>query len=212
MGLAPASERDSSTVVSLYDPKKLQVRADVRLEDVAQVSLRQPVQVSTAALKEPLTGEVIMVTSQADIQKNTLQVKVLIHDPPPVIKPEMLVQVVFLAPQSPGDKSEEQEDPLRLLVPKELVNKTEAGGDVWVADLQHKVAQRRSVELGQAGTDQLVEITSGLTALDKLIAVGRESLEDGQRIKVLGIDSNFGRGPTAVAQQNATPATTQQTR
>ena len=51
MGLNAASERDASTVVTLYDPQQLQVRADVRLEDVPQVQIGQPVQISTAALK-----------------------------------------------------------------------------------------------------------------------------------------------------------------
>ena len=120
MGLSPASERDSSAVVSLYDPKNLQVRADVRLEDVPNAQMGQPVQISTAALAAPLTGEVVAVTSQADIQKNTLQVKVLIHDPPAVIKPEMLVQVTFLAPELPGNKDIADQDPLRQLIPKEL--------------------------------------------------------------------------------------------
>lgn len=67
MGINAASERDASTVVTLYDPKQLQVRADVRLEDVPQVGFGQPVQISTAALKEPLTGRVLAATSQADI-------------------------------------------------------------------------------------------------------------------------------------------------
>jgi len=211
VGLTAATERDSSTVVSLYDPKRLQVRADVRLEDVPQVLVGQPVQISTASSKEALAGEVIAVTSQADIQKNTLQVKVLIHDPPPIIKPEMLVQVTFLAPQLPGDKSDESEEPLRLLVPKELVNRAESGTDVWIADQQRGVARRQAVQLGQAGTEQLVEVTSGLTALDKLITTGRESLSDGDRIRVRGLDAAAGRAGTSLAQQSAT-APNQQTR
>ena len=86
----PISEQNSSAVVSLYDPKSLQVRVDVRLEDVPQVQIGQPVAIETAALAKPLTGEVLWVTTRADIQKNTLQVKVAITDPPAVITPEML--------------------------------------------------------------------------------------------------------------------------
>jgi len=33
-------------------------------------------------MKAPLTGEVLWLTTRADIQKNTLQVKVAIKDPP----------------------------------------------------------------------------------------------------------------------------------
>jgi len=192
MGLNAASERDASTVVTLYDPRQLQVRADVRLEDVPQVQIGQPVQISTAALKQPLLGHVLATTSQADIQKNTLSVKVSIDDPPLVIKPEMLAQVTFLAPESPGSESKGEQDPIRLLVARELVETTEGGAAVWVADAHRGVARRQPIQVGRAGTGQLVEVTQGLTALDKLIVAGREGLTDGQRIRVTGEDRTLG--------------------
>jgi HlyD family secretion protein len=192
MGINAASERDASTVVTLYDPDKLQVRADVRLEDVPQVEIGQPVQISTAASKEPLVGHVLAMTSQADIQKNTLQVKVSIDNPTAVIRPEMLAQVTFVAPQRPGSKSEGEQDPLRLLVPKELVESSEGGSTIWVADAAQGVARRQAVQVGRAGTDQLVEVTQGLTALDKLIVAGREGLTDGTRIRITGGDRTLG--------------------
>ena len=103
VGMDPASEQNSSTVISMYDPKSLQVRVDVRLEDVPHVQIGQPVEIQTAALAKPLAGEVLWVTTRADIQKNTLQVKVSITDPPQVITPEMLAQVTFLAPPQPEE-------------------------------------------------------------------------------------------------------------
>lgn len=205
VGMTAATNQESSTVVSLYDPKMLQVRADVRLEDVPQLMLGQSAQIATAASKKVLTGEVVAITSQADIQKNTLQVKVAIHDPPPVIKPEMLVQVTFLSPQLPGDESEQRNDPLRLLVPKELVHQGQSGASVWIADQQSNVARQQVVQLGQAETGQLVEVVSGLTALDKLIARGRESLADGDRIRIIGMDESAGRTSGSVAQNFAPP-------
>ena len=45
----------------------------------------------------------VQSTAQADIQKNTLQVKVAIDHPPPQIKPEMLARVTFLAANPPTD-------------------------------------------------------------------------------------------------------------
>ena len=192
MGINAASERDAATVVTLYDPQQLQVRADVRLEDVAQVQPGQPVLITTAASGKPLQGKVLVLTSSADIQKNTLQVKVSIDDPPAVIKPEMLVQVVFLAPQRPASESNKGQDPLRLLIPREVVEKAESGAIVWTADASAGVARRKSVTLGRAGTDQLVEVAEGLTALDKIIVGGREGLTDGVRIQVTGEDLTLG--------------------
>lgn len=208
MGMNAASERDASAVVSLYDPAQLQVRADVRLEDVPQVQMGQPVQIKTASSPQPLIGKVLAVTSQADIGKNTLQVKVSIDRPPAVIKPDMIAQVTFLAPEVPGQGTDGEGDPLRMLVPRELVERTDEGAVVWVTDPATNVARRRVVQLGQAGTSQLVEVAQGLSPLDKLIVSGREGISDGARVRVTGEDRNLGkdspsRAPATNAQSSA---------
>jgi HlyD family secretion protein len=166
------------------------------------------VQISTVAAEQLLAGRVIAATSQADIQKNTLSVKVSIDDPPLVIRPEMLAQVTFFAPETPELKSNGEQDPVRLLVARELVETTDSGASVWVADMHHGVARLRAVQVGRAGTEQLVEVTQGLTALDKLIVGGREGLADGQRIEVTGEDRTLGTssGKSVVATAGTAPA------
>lgn len=194
-GVNPHSEQGSSAVVSLYDPAMLQVRVDVRLEDVPQVQIGQPALIETAALSAPIKGEVVSVTTLADIQKNTLQVKVAVNDPPEVLKPEMLGKVTFLAPPSPVVEQDQDESPLRLFVPQSLVATTDGGNAVWVADLTQGVAYRKSVEVGRGETEQgLVEITQGLQPTDKLIVGGRESVAEGARIRVSGEDKTLSGG------------------
>ncbi|MBW3598327.1 MAG: HlyD family secretion protein, partial [Planctomycetes bacterium] len=83
-------QHGAGAVASLYDPQMLQVRVDVRLEDVPLVASGQPVTIETASSAEALYGAVLLPTSKANIQKNTLEVKVAIHDPPPTVRPEML--------------------------------------------------------------------------------------------------------------------------
>ena len=187
-GMDLLSEQTSSTVATLYDPKRLQVRVDVRLEDVPQVQVGQPATIETAAMKTPLTGEVLWLTTRADIQKNTLQVKVAIKDPPQVITPEMLGQITFLAPPQPVTADIAGQEPLRLLVPRSLVTTDDTGSFVWVADAELGIAARKSVELGRAGTDQLVEIVTGLDPTSKLVVGGRESVTAGTRIRIAGED------------------------
>jgi len=184
-GINPHSAQGSSAVVSLYDPQRLQVRVDVRLEDVPQVQIGQPALIESAALSEPIAGEVISVTTLADIQKNTLQVKVAVINPPAVIKPEMLGKVTFLAPPSPVTVENQGDSPLRLFVPESLVLGTEGGTSVWVADLSESLAKRKNVEVGRGTTDKgLVEIVNGLQPTDKLIVAGRESVSEGSRVRV----------------------------
>ncbi len=195
MGLAPGSMHDSSTVVSLYDPALLQVRADVRLEDVPRILPGQLVRIETpAAPGGPVEGEVLFATSQADIQKNTLQVKVAIKAPPPTLRADMLVQVTFLAPPTPKAANPASE-PLRLLIPQQLVESSEGGARVWIADQSAGVARLKTVKLGRAG-GELVEVVEGLNAADRLISGGREGLRDGQRVQVTGDDTAVGAGPS----------------
>jgi len=179
------SAQGSSAVVSLYDPASLQVRVDVRLEDVPQVLLGQPALIESAALPERIEGNVISVTTLADIQKNTLQIKVAIKNPPEVIKPEMLCKVTFLAPPSLAVGDDIGESPLRLFVPQSLVTTGDGGASVWVADLTSSIALRKPVEVGrEADAGELVEITSGLQPTDKLIVGGREALAEHARVRV----------------------------
>jgi len=191
-GMDPLSQQGSSAVVSLYDPQNLQVRVDVRLEDVPQILIGQPVAIETAALTTPLSGVVSWVTTRADIQKNTLQVKVAIEAPPSVITPEMLAQVTFLAPPQTTATADVEHERLRVLVPRSLVVTAEGGGSsVWIADSQRQVARLQPVQLGKAGTDVLVEIVEGVDPTAKLIVAGRESLTSGARIRIAGEDRSL---------------------
>jgi RND family efflux transporter MFP subunit len=186
MGQAAVGEPEASTVVTLYDPKRLQVRARVYLDDVPKVQLGQRVQIDTPAAGKQLTGEVLAITSLADVQTNSLQVKVTIDDPPDRVKPEMLVSVTFLAPKSDAaDASESQK--MRVFVPRSLVESGEHGNAIWIADLSVGVARHKPVQLGVELPGGLVEVT-GLTPADKLIVGGRETLSDGARIRVTGDD------------------------
>jgi multidrug efflux pump subunit AcrA (membrane-fusion protein) len=208
MGLVAASEHDASSVATLYDPRALQVRADVRLEDVPRVQIGQRVQISTAAVSEPLSGRVLATTSRADIQKNTLSVKVAIDEPPPVVRPEMLAQVTFLAATEAAAPRQAGEA-VRLLVPRELVASGDAGHALWVVEPERSVARLRLVQLGRDDAGPLVEATQGLSALDKLIVRGREGLADGQRIRVAGQDPDLGMRRARPAGNGAAAKATQ---
>ena len=207
-GMDPISEQNSSAVVTLYDPKNLQVRVDVRLEDVPQVQIGQPVVIETAALRKPLEGKVLWVTTRADIQKNTLQVKVAINNPPLMITPEMLGQVTFLAAPQPTDTAKMKQQPLRLLIPRSLATGSEGSASVWVANFDKGTAHQQTIQLGRAGTEQLVEVTGGLNPTDKLIVNGREALAEGSRIRISGEDQSLGisSGLSTASRAAATPA------
>ena len=101
--MSPIANADGSTVVTLYRPDMLQARVDVRFEDIPKVALGQKVLINNPALSEPISGKVLFVSSKANIQKNTLEVKVALDKPVPVFKPEMLVNVTHLALKPAGN-------------------------------------------------------------------------------------------------------------
>jgi multidrug efflux pump subunit AcrA (membrane-fusion protein) len=184
MGLSQASQQDASMLVSLYDPGRLQVRADVRLEDVPLVTSGQPVRIESAAISTSVQGVVLLATSEANLQKNTLEVKVAVIDPPPSLRPEMLVQATFLAPERATSQDDASEQPERLLIPPELVQGEGDAAYVWIAAADN-TARRRPVSLGSATGDGLVEILQGLHPTDKVISTGRDSLTEAKRIRIV---------------------------
>lgn len=200
---------DGSTVVTMYRPDRLQVRVDVRFEDIPKVSLAQPVRIENAALASPLTGQVLFISSEADIQKNTLQVKVAIPSPPSVFKPEMLVDVTFLTPKPSVGSHEEQasrderRERIKIFVPQHLVWQDRGASFVWVADRSAKVARKQEVQIGQAVGNGLVQVTRGLNVSTRIIATGADGLTEGCRIHVSGEDPAIGEAAPARPDNSA---------
>ncbi len=192
-GMTQMIGHDGSTIVTLYRPKMLQARVDVRFEDITKVQLGQPVEISNAALPKPLIGKVLFVSSEADIQKNTLQVKVAIDDPPAVFKPEMLIDVTFLAPEQKDQPAKVQKE-LRIYVPQQLIQTEEAGKFVWVADQSAGVARKTTIQTGGNNGAGMIRVNSGLSISSRLIVSGSERLKDGARIRVTGEDSTLSTG------------------
>lgn len=190
-GSSQLTGQDGSTVVTMFDPKMLQLRVDVRFEDIPRVGLDQTVEIDNPALSSPITGRVLFISSEANIQKNTLQVKIEIPDPPPVFKPEMLVDVTFLAPQV-LERSSEATQQLKLYVPQQLVQQGEGGSFVWIADQSEGIARNVAVQTGAIGGDGLIEIKSGVTIASRIISGGIEGLRDGDRIRVISEDTSLG--------------------
>jgi RND family efflux transporter MFP subunit len=183
MGQSPMGHQEASTIITMFDPAMIQVRADVRLDDVPKVQPGQRVSIDTPVTPDrPLEGEVLQMTSQADIQKNTLQVKVSIKSPPSTLRPDMLVQATFLALPT-RDRVDAEKQSLRLLIPKQLVESADGNTHVWVADLADKVARKKAIKLGRP-SGEFVEVVQGLNPADHLITDARQGLADGQRITV----------------------------
>ncbi len=172
----------SAHVVRLYDPKKLQVRVDIPLADAAKVGVGQKAKIVVGVLPDrTFDGEITRVVHEADIQKNTLQVKVAITDPTIDLKPEMLARIRFLSTGKSGATTK----PAQLVfAPENLLQKDGDRTTVWIA--ARGLAEQRTVEPGASKQGGWVSITSGLQPGEQLIASDVASLHDGARIRVVG--------------------------
>lgn len=176
---------DSSTVVTMYQPDRLQVKVDVRFDNLPQVSVGQAVRITNAAVSEPLSGRVLLISSIADIQKNTLEIKVAIDRPPSLFKPDMLVVVTFLSSGSGGGRQPKAERP-RHFLPRALIRSDAAGSYVWLADRSMGRVRRIAVTIGVEAPGGLVEVTGDLAVGSRVVAGGADGLMDGQRIRIRG--------------------------
>lgn len=173
----------SANAIHLYDPNKLQVRVDVPLADAAKVGLGQKAEIVVDVLPEKhFDGQVTRIVHEADIQKNTLEVKVAIHHPTAELKPEMLARVKFLG----RSQAHAESAALRILVPERyLQQRSEKTASVWVVTADQRAAQRE-VTLGRYREAGWIETVSGLQPGDTLIAEYDKPLKEGRRIRMNG--------------------------
>jgi len=177
-------------IVSFYDPSRLQARVDVPLGLVGGVRAGQEVEVSSEVLGSRRTkGVVLRVQRESDLLKNTLQVKVRLIDPDPLLRPETLCRARFLAPPREGghggaapgvdEGALRGEEQVVFRVPREALR----GDAVFVMDPTGPTgvgrARRVAVEkIGEEGADVLVK--GGLSATHRAIL---EAVDEGERVK-----------------------------
>lgn len=174
-----------SYVVDLYNPRKLQVRTDIPLSEAAKVGVGQLAQIVVDVLPDRIfTGRVTRLVHQADIGKNTIQVKVAIDDPVEAIKPEMLAKVKFFS-QQPGTSTSTAANPaassIMTFVPRSLLITKGGGNAVWLMN-SDSLATLKNVTTGSVTIEDWIEITQGVQVNDALIT-NFEGLREGDRVR-----------------------------
>lgn len=181
-----ADDPDSATVALLFDPQRLQARIDVPLADAAGLVPGQAVLVETEFFPgRTLRGRVDRVVGEADLQRNTLQAKVRIEDPPIGWRPEMLCRAKFLRGGDPSSRlGAMQASPgLRIFAPVDAIVESADGTIVWAVDASGKRVERRSVRLGETGSEGFRRVFDGLRPGDRVILQPEPDLRVGERIQ-----------------------------
>jgi len=89
----------SGALMSIFDPRQLQAWVDVNQRDSGSLFVGQQAELTTDALPDrPVAAYIERIMPQANLQKNTVQVKLAIPEPPADFRPELSVKVLFLPP------------------------------------------------------------------------------------------------------------------
>jgi RND family efflux transporter MFP subunit len=171
-----AAVNAKAAVVTMADMGSLQVEADVSESNLEKVKVGQPCEIQLDALPETrFGGTVHMIVPTADRSKATVLVKVRFNERDSRILPEMSARVAFL---QRGVKPDEKRA-RTAINPAALAKR-------GTRDVMYLVKGDRVVETPVtvgARIGDLVEITAGAKAGDKIVLKPLERLKDGTRIK-----------------------------
>lgn len=161
-------------LVALYDRTRLQARIDVPLAMVAAVREGGEVEVRSEVTGARVTkGRVLRVQRESDLLKNTLQVKVALVEPDPLLRPETLCRARFVDATEEGDAPAGE---ARWWVASRAIS----SGAVQVYDPAAGRARRVAVEvLETRGAESLVR--GELSSTQRVLL---DAVEDGTRIRV----------------------------
>ncbi len=185
----------SAHLVHLYDPAHIQVRVDVPLADASNIFVGQACEVVVEILPdEQFTGEVLRITHEADLQKNTLQVKVRVLDPSPLLRPEMLTRVRFLP--AAGDESHSgrgstsSTTAARVLVPSGVIDESAGATRIWVVrDRRGDQGVSRPLPVEVLSEEDGWVVVSGALQPGELLIRNPTALSDGSRVRMTMLDA-----------------------
>ncbi|MDF1657585.1 MAG: efflux RND transporter periplasmic adaptor subunit [Verrucomicrobiales bacterium] len=181
---------DSATIAVIYRPDFLQARIDVPLEEASQLGVGQAVRLRSNFLPDKtFQGTVTRIVGEADLQRNTLQVKVKLLEPDPRLRPDMLCRAEFLATASEPLATEETAattgyNRVSVYVPASaLFERDEKNAALWTLDSSGKKAEKRQVVLGQDERDDHLHVTEGILPGEFVLINPPSDLAAGERLK-----------------------------
>ena len=121
-------------------------------------------------------GSIQFVGTSVDPRSRTIPIEVVLDNAEYLIRPRMVANV----------QVERVRQEQVIVVPQDLVQRTENGFQVFIAERRDDTvtARARAVELGSSYANQVV-VTAGLAAGERLITAGHRQVDDGSVIQVV---------------------------
>jgi multidrug efflux pump subunit AcrA (membrane-fusion protein) len=191
-----ADNPESATVALLFQPEHLQARIDVPIAEASRLSVGQAVLLESEFLPgQELKGHIQRITGEADLQRNTLQVKVRVDNPPAGLRPEILCRAKFLNtsvssiasnPSSAGYvmASASVSGRLGVKVPERAIfNQSGNIASTWAVDESGRRLELRRLQLGEGASGQYFDVLDGLRPGDRVVLDPAPDLKEKLRIK-----------------------------
>jgi RND family efflux transporter MFP subunit len=164
-------------ILKIAQIDRVRLQANVGEKDLASIKVGSAVKVTSARAGQPPTAaRVTSVFPFVEQSGRTGVVEALVDNAGRQFLPGQYVQMEFVT----GEHRE------ALSVPRDAVARMGATSRVWIVDADR--AQPREVSTGLEGPDR-IEIVSGLTGTERVVARGYESLYAGARIAEIGAGS-----------------------
>lgn len=175
------SQQSTGSIVRIADPASLEVEADINESYIARLQLGQRASIRVDAVPGfEYSGRLRQIVPTADRQRAVVQVKVSIDNIDERLVPDMSCTVTFL---EEGIDETELIQPPKLLVPEQAIQY--AGGAAFLFQVDDGQLRRVRVALGEA-SDGRVEVLEGVQGGETIVSRDVSSLEDGQRVRVVG--------------------------
>jgi RND family efflux transporter MFP subunit len=164
-------------MLAIVDLSQLEVQAQVPVSDVPQVRKGMPAQVEIEGIAgRPFAGRVERINPSTEAGTRTVNIYVSLPNEDSILKAGMFAKVALITMPTTELSS----------LPASAVRVESGQHYVWVI-ADGKLA-RRNVAVGRRDErEQLVEITSGLTADDVVLATKFDNLKDGLAAKVVEV-------------------------
>ncbi|MEM1203802.1 MAG: efflux RND transporter periplasmic adaptor subunit [Acidobacteriota bacterium] len=165
---------------TLVDMGSLEIEVDVSESYIQRVRSGQGVSATLDAYPDwRIPARVITPVPTADRQKATVRVRIAFEEMDPRILPDMGVKVSFL--EEASDDADAAEPPPTFAIPAEALRQDGDRDVVFV--VWGEAVERRAVKVVDRQGGQAI-LTSGVSAGDRVVVEGPETLADGDPVRV----------------------------
>jgi HlyD family secretion protein len=161
-------------LMTIMDLSRVVARINMAQEQARDVKAGDDATITAGADGEPVAGKVTIVSPAVDPSSTTVQVWVEVPNPDERMRAGTSVHVAIVAATIDG----------AVLVPASALLPGEEGGSIVVSVDDKEVAHQKKIEVGAREGD-LVQITAGLDAGERVVTVGGLGLEDNAKVHVL---------------------------